>query len=96
MAPPRVEEYVRKVFEGTKVKVDVVSDDAKLVKEYPLFSAVNRCAKGLKQYIFFYSVICDFFVCLLKFEVVCKFSSDLRGSSSSYMVFSTSSIGSKQ
>ncbi|XP_047475065.1 putative aminopeptidase W07G4.4 isoform X1 [Penaeus chinensis] len=50
MAPPRVEEYVRKVFEGTKVKVDVVSDDAKLVKEYPLFSAVNRCAKGVPRH----------------------------------------------
>lgn len=58
MAPPRVEEYVRKVFEGTKVKVDVVSDDAKLVKEYPLFSAVNRCAKGLKQcFLFFFLVL---------------------------------------
>lgn len=50
MAPPRVEDYVRKVFEGTNVAVDVVSDDKRLVKEYPLFSAVNRCAKGVPRH----------------------------------------------
>lgn len=46
MAPPRVAEYVRKVFEGSQVRVEVVEDDATLQKEFPLFSAVNRCAKG--------------------------------------------------
>ncbi|KAG7157918.1 aminopeptidase-like [Homarus americanus] len=50
MAPPRVEEYVRSVFRGTKVSVEVVSDDAKLCKDYPLFSAVNRCAKGVPRH----------------------------------------------
>nr|XP_045606702.1 putative aminopeptidase W07G4.4 isoform X2 [Procambarus clarkii] len=50
MAPPRVEEYVRNVFQGTNVSMEVVSDDAKLCKEYPLFSAVNRCAKGVLRH----------------------------------------------
>ena len=46
MAPPRVEDYVKKLFEGSRVTVDIVSDDATLCREFPLFSAVNRCAKG--------------------------------------------------
>ncbi|KAK7008552.1 Cytosol aminopeptidase, catalytic domain [Halocaridina rubra] len=50
MAPPKVEDYVREVFLNSKVKVDVVSDDTKLCKEYPLFSAVNRCAKGVDRH----------------------------------------------
>ncbi|XP_076048476.1 dipeptidase B [Oratosquilla oratoria] len=50
MAPPRVEEYVRNVFQGTAVGVEVVSDDETLCKEYPLFSAVNRCAKGVPRH----------------------------------------------
>ncbi|KAK3886530.1 hypothetical protein Pcinc_009326 [Petrolisthes cinctipes] len=50
MAPPRVEEYVRDVFQGTNVSLEVVSDDEKLCKEYPLFSAVNRCAKGVPRH----------------------------------------------
>ncbi|XP_066964452.1 putative aminopeptidase W07G4.4 isoform X1 [Macrobrachium rosenbergii] len=50
MAPPKVEEYIRATFQGSKVKVDVVSDDGKLCKDYPLFSAVNRCAKGVDRH----------------------------------------------
>ncbi|KAK8751178.1 hypothetical protein OTU49_013277, partial [Cherax quadricarinatus] len=50
MAPPRVEEYVKKVFQGTKVSLEIVSDDVKLCKQYPLFSAVNRCAKGVPRH----------------------------------------------
>lgn len=50
MAPPRVEDYVKKVFEGSNVTVNVVSDDATLCREFPLFSAVNRCAKGVARH----------------------------------------------
>lgn len=51
MAPPRVEEYVRKEFEGSScVTVEVVSDENELVQEYPLFAAVNRCAKGVERH----------------------------------------------
>ena len=46
MAPPRVEEYVTQLFEGSSIVVEVVSDKATLENEYPLFSAVNRCASG--------------------------------------------------
>lgn len=50
MAAPRVEEYVREVFGGSSVAVEVIADDAELVREYPLFSAVNRCAKGVDRH----------------------------------------------
>ncbi|KAK6622519.1 hypothetical protein RUM44_002331 [Polyplax serrata] len=44
MAAPRVEEYVRKLFENSHVSMTVVSDLNVLAKEYPLFAAVNRAA----------------------------------------------------
>ncbi|XP_018015324.1 putative aminopeptidase W07G4.4 [Hyalella azteca] len=51
MAPPRVEEYVRQVFgQSSCVSVEVVSDDEELCQHYPLFSAVNRCAKGVERH----------------------------------------------
>ena len=46
MSAPRVEEYVRELFAGSSVGVEVISDDATLNKEYPLFAAVDRCARG--------------------------------------------------
>ncbi|XP_072027911.1 putative aminopeptidase W07G4.4 [Amphiura filiformis] len=45
MAAPKVAEYVYRLFKGTPVKFNIISDDSVLTKEYPLFSAVNRCAK---------------------------------------------------
>jgi len=51
MAPPAVEAYVKEAFvAGCGVGVEVVSDDTALVKDYPLFSAVNRCAKGVPRH----------------------------------------------
>jgi len=49
MAPPRVEEYVRKVFAGTPVTLEVISDEKVFEKEYPLFAAVNRAASGAQN-----------------------------------------------
>lgn len=46
MAPPRVEEYVRELFQGSSISVEVISDLKIIEKEYPLFAAVNRCANG--------------------------------------------------
>ena len=47
MAPPQVEDYVLTLFAmSTCITVEVVCDDKQLCKEYPLFAAVNRCAKG--------------------------------------------------
>ena len=50
MAPPKVEEYVRENFEKSQVTLESVSEDRKLNNEYPLFSAVNRCAKGVERH----------------------------------------------
>lgn len=45
MAPPRVEQYVKDgLFDKNLIFTTVVSDEATLVKEYPLFAAVNRAA----------------------------------------------------
>lgn len=50
MAAPKVEEYVRKEFEGTQVSVDVVKDQSVFEKEYPCLAAVNRCASGVPRH----------------------------------------------
>ncbi|XP_044754376.1 putative aminopeptidase W07G4.4 [Coccinella septempunctata] len=50
MAPPKVEEYITKLFSGTDVSVSVVKDEDKLRKEYPLFEAVNRAASNIKRH----------------------------------------------
>jgi len=50
MAPPRVEEYVRELFDGSSIQVEVISDISILEKEYPLFAAVNRCANGVARH----------------------------------------------
>lgn len=46
MAPPNVEKYIRDLFEDKNIKLDVISDEKSLLKEYPLFAAVNRAASG--------------------------------------------------
>lgn len=50
MTPIRVEEYVRELFENTNVKVDVICDEETLLKEYPLFAAVNRAASVIPRH----------------------------------------------
>jgi len=49
MAPPRVEEYIRKQFDGTDVKIEVVKGHENLKKEYPCFAAVDRCANQIER-----------------------------------------------
>ncbi|TKR67010.1 hypothetical protein L596_023227 [Steinernema carpocapsae] len=44
MAPPRVAEYIEKVFKDGNVKISVVSDPEEIKKDYPMMAAVNRCA----------------------------------------------------
>lgn len=44
MAPPKVEEYVRSLFKGSSIKLEVVSDIQQITREFPLFEAVNRAA----------------------------------------------------
>ncbi|XP_022110456.1 putative aminopeptidase W07G4.4 [Acanthaster planci] len=51
MAAPSVSQYVMDLFrDSSSVKVSVVSDDNTLMNSYPLFSAVNRCAKLVERH----------------------------------------------
>ncbi|RXG53987.1 putative aminopeptidase W07G4.4, partial [Armadillidium vulgare] len=50
MAPPKVEEYVRNTFNGSDITIEAITDDRQLNDAYPLFSAVNRCAKGVDRH----------------------------------------------
>ncbi|KAB7500543.1 putative aminopeptidase [Armadillidium nasatum] len=50
MAPPKVEEYVRNTFNGSDITVEAITDEGQLNDAYPLFSAVNRCAKGVDRH----------------------------------------------
>ena len=46
----RVEEYVRKTFEGTKVNVEVIKGQTMFEQEYPCLAAVNRCASQVDRH----------------------------------------------
>uniref|UniRef100_A0AC34QVK4 Cytosol aminopeptidase domain-containing protein n=1 Tax=Panagrolaimus sp. JU765 TaxID=591449 RepID=A0AC34QVK4_9BILA len=50
MAPPKVADYVKNLFDGTNIKVTIDDDQEKIAKEYPLLSAVNRSANGIKEH----------------------------------------------
>ncbi|OQV26212.1 putative aminopeptidase W07G4.4 [Hypsibius exemplaris] len=51
MAAPRVVEYVKETFSGSKnVKIEVIDDQSKLEKEYPLLGAVNRAASVIPRH----------------------------------------------
>lgn len=51
MTPARVEEYVKESFKSdSNIKLQVISDEATLNKEYPLFAAVNRAASVIDRH----------------------------------------------
>merc|ERR1712045_292185 len=50
MAAARVEEYIRKTFENTNVKIEVVKGQTIFEKEYPCLAAVNRCATSVPRH----------------------------------------------
>lgn len=50
MAPPRVEEYVREVFKGTNISIEVEKGQAHLEREYPCMAAVNRAASLIDRH----------------------------------------------
>ncbi|KAL0276727.1 UNVERIFIED_CONTAM: hypothetical protein PYX00_004239 [Menopon gallinae] len=52
MAAPRIEEYIRHVFEVelSGIEVDVISDPAVFEAEYPLFCAVDRAASVIERH----------------------------------------------
>merc|ERR1711971_79457 len=49
-AAPRVEQYVRDYFKGSRVKVEVVQGQETFEKEYPCLAAVNRCAAHVDRH----------------------------------------------
>ncbi len=50
MAAPRIEEYVRKTFENSGVKVEVIKGQSTFEKEYPCLAAVNRAASSVPRH----------------------------------------------
>ncbi|XP_055677123.1 putative aminopeptidase W07G4.4 [Lutzomyia longipalpis] len=52
MAPPRVVQYVQEFLKKipSKITCNVISDPALLIKDYPLFSAVNRAASSVERH----------------------------------------------
>jgi leucyl aminopeptidase len=44
MAPPRFAQYCEQAFADSAVKVEVISDDETLRRDYPLLHAVGRCS----------------------------------------------------
>ena len=50
MAPPKVEEYVRGLFDKSDISVKVVAGHETLRKEYPCLAAVDRCANQVKRH----------------------------------------------
>merc|ERR1712240_214071 len=50
MAAPRVEEYVRDFFQGTKVSVEVQKGQEFFEREYPCLAAVNRAASTVPRH----------------------------------------------
>lgn len=50
MTAINVAEYVQKAFTSGIIKVDVISDQDQLVKDYPLFAAVNRAARVVPRH----------------------------------------------
>eukprot|EP00095_Tigriopus_kingsejongensis_P012082 maker-scaffold60_size442463-snap-gene-3.26 protein:Tk12082 transcript:maker-scaffold60_size442463-snap-gene-3.26-mRNA-1 annotation:"aminopeptidase -like" len=50
MAAPKVEEYIRQVFDNSGVKIEVVQGQLTFEKEYPCLAAVNRCASTIPRH----------------------------------------------
>lgn len=50
MAPPKVEDYVKNLFKGSSIKLEVISDIQQITKGYPLFEAVNRAASSQERH----------------------------------------------
>lgn len=46
----RVAEYVERAFAGSRIKVEVISDQDRIEKEFPLFAAVNRAARSVPRH----------------------------------------------
>lgn len=50
MAPPNVGTYVEKAFSSGVVKIEIISDQDKIERDFPLFGAVNRAARVVPRH----------------------------------------------
>lgn len=50
MAPPAVADYVVKAFTSGVIKVEVISDQDRIEKDFPLFGAVNRATRFVPRH----------------------------------------------
>lgn len=50
MAPPKVEEYVRQIFKGTNISIEVEKGQPHLEQQYPCMAAVNRAASMIERH----------------------------------------------
>jgi len=50
MSAPNVETYLKEVFAGTSIVMEVVQGHEAFVKDYPLFAAVDRCSNVVPEH----------------------------------------------
>ncbi|KAL3083238.1 hypothetical protein niasHS_011040 [Heterodera schachtii] len=50
MCPAKVAEYVKKTFENSSVRVSIIDDVDQIRRDYPLLSAVSRCANAIEEH----------------------------------------------
>jgi leucyl aminopeptidase len=50
MSPPNVAKYVEQAFTSNVIKVEIISDQNRIEKEFPLFAAVNRAARVVPRH----------------------------------------------
>ncbi|KAG5670519.1 hypothetical protein PVAND_000777 [Polypedilum vanderplanki] len=50
MAPPKVQKYIEREFTSGVIKIEVISDQDRLEKEFPLFGAVNRASRKIERH----------------------------------------------
>jgi leucyl aminopeptidase len=50
MAPPNVAKYVQREFTSGVIKIEIISDQDRLEKEFPLFGAVNRASRKVERH----------------------------------------------
>lgn len=50
MSPPNVALYCEKLFSSGLIKMEIIKDQDKIEKEFPLFGAVNRAARVVPRH----------------------------------------------
>uniref|UniRef100_T1JK81 Cytosol aminopeptidase domain-containing protein n=1 Tax=Strigamia maritima TaxID=126957 RepID=T1JK81_STRMM len=50
MTAPNVASYVKSIFQGTNVQVDIIDDQSVIAKDFPLLGAVNRATTNVERH----------------------------------------------